>query len=143
MWAWIMDELQKAVKALPINSALVNIDEDDIVQNVVLQLFNAPDLAKDIYDNHKIGLLYTIVKREIYGNYGRESKMVFENKMELSRFQRIIAVCKKYNIAPKPENAYKIFALLEDGSNNFTIAGIVNLLTNAPIEDGALIPKGF
>lgn len=137
MWTWIMNELQKAVKALPLKKQIISVEKDDIIQNVALTLLNNPDLAKDIYENKKVGVLYAIAKREIYGN---EGKLYFENKMELSRFQRIMSVCKKYEIAPIPENAYKISALLENSHNNFTISGIVSILSRVPTEDGGSIP---
>lgn len=136
MWTWIMNELQKAVKALPLNKQVVSVEKDDIVQNVALTLLNNPDLAKNIYENKRVGVLYAIAKREIYDN---EGTFYFENKMELSRFQRIMAVCKKYDIVPIPENAYKISALLENRHNNFTISGIVSLLSRVPTEGGDLI----
>lgn len=137
MWTWIMDELQKIVKALPLHKEYASIEKDDVVQNVVRMLLDNPNLAKDIYDNKKVGVLYVIARREIYDN---EAEFYFENKMELSRFQRIRNVCEEYGIEPIPENAYKIFALLEDKNNNFTISGIASLLSRIPVERGALVP---
>lgn len=131
MWHWIMDELQKAVNGLRFNKQYIDVERDDIVQNVAITLLNNPELAKDIYDNKKVGTLYVIVKREIYNN---EAKFYFENKMELSRFQRIIAVCEKHGIKPIPENAYKISAILETGNNNFTISGVESLLSRIPTD---------
>jgi hypothetical protein len=129
MWEWLLNELQKAVKALKVNSSITSVDEDDIVSIVAIYLFQNKTLATKIYNDKNIGLLYKLVRHEIYE---QKSKMFFENKMELSWYQRIIAVCEKYDIEPVPANAYKISALLEDTttSKNFSIAGIVDLLSS-------------
>ena len=132
-----MEELQKAVKGLRFNKQYISVERDDIVQNVALILLNDLEMAKDIYENKKIGTLYVIVKREIYNN---EAKFYFDNKMELSRFQRILAVCEKYDIKPVPENAYKISAILETGNNNFTVSGVESLLSRIPPDFEKLVP---
>lgn len=126
MWAWILKELQKAVKALPYNKTIVGVEKEDIVSLVALYLCQNQKMAKDIFENKKISMLYRLVKREIYE---QESKCISSYKMELSRYQRIIAVCEKYDIQPVPENAYKISALLNDVAANFTISGIFTLLS--------------
>lgn len=137
VWMWIMDELRKAVKALPLSKRFVDVEKDDIMQNVALILLNDSKLAKDIYDNKKVGALYTIVRREIYNN---EATFFFENKMDFCRFQRIMAVCEKYGIQPILENAYKISALLETGNNNFTISGVASLLARVPSDLKLSVP---
>lgn len=130
MWAWILKELQKAVKALPFNKTVVGVEREDIVSLVALYLCQNQKLAKDIYEKNNIGLLYRLIKHEIYE---QESKACFNGTSALSRYQRIIAVCEKYNIEPVPENAYKISALLNNNFADFTILGIATLLS-----DGAL-----
>lgn len=134
MWEWILSELRKVVKALPLNDCIVGIEKDDIVSLVTVSLCQNPDMAKRIYENKEIGLLYTLAKKEIYNQRG---KMFFENKQEFSRFQRIMAVCEKYDIEPVPSNAYKISAILENGFANFTISGVITLLSqDCPIQYG-------
>lgn len=130
MWAWILKELQKSVRALSLNSAAIGVEKEDIVSLVIIKLCQNEALAKDIYDNKKKGYLYRLIKQEIYE---QSSKDFFDNRMQLSRYQRIIAVCEKYNIEPRPENAYKISALLDNSYADFTILGIMTLLS-----DGAL-----
>lgn len=126
MWSWILTELKKASRALPLSKNIVAVDRDDIVSNVMLYLLSRPEVAEDIYNRKQIGSLYQLAKFEIYN---QNSKMFFDNKMELSRYQRIMAVCQKYNIEPIPENAYKISALLENGNANFTISCVIALLS--------------
>lgn len=130
MWAWILKELQKAVKALPFNKALVGVEKEDIVSLVALYLCQNQKMAKDIYEKKNIGLLYRLIKHEIFE---QESKMCFNGTSAFSRYQRIIALCEKYDIEPIPENAYKISALLNNSFSDFTISGVVTLLS-----DGAL-----
>ena len=134
MWNWILNELQKAVKVLHLNKNITGVSEDDIVSNVVVYLNEHKDIATDIYENKKVGYLYTLVRSEIYN---QKAKMLFNNKMELSRYQRIIKVCEQYGIEPIPANAYKISALLEDNYNNFTISGVISILSaNSPANYG-------
>ena len=139
MWAWILKELQKAVKALPFNKAVVGVEKEDIVSLVALYLCQNQKMAEDIYENKKISMLYKLAKREIYE---QESRQVSSYKMELSRYQRVIAVCEQYGIQPVPENAYKISALLNDTAANFTISGVFALLSeDMPIHNGRFCMK--
>lgn len=134
MWAWILSELQKAVTALPMDSAITGIDKDDIVSIVILYLCEDQKLAVEIYKNQKIGLLYQLVKCELYE---QKSRMFFNNKMELTNYNRIMDVCQKYNIEAKKENAYKISALLEDTTANLNITGVISLLSmRIPLNNG-------
>lgn len=132
MWEWLLAELQKAVKALPLR--VEGVDKDDIVSNVALLLFENNELATDIYKHKKSVLLYKLLKREIYEV---KSKRFFDNKMNMSRYQRIIDVCDEYGIEPIPENAYKIVALIDNNSGNFTISGVITLLSeDIPLKHG-------
>lgn len=134
MWEWIMNELRKVVKALPLNDSIIGVEKDDIVSIVIMYLCQNTDVAKRIYENKEIGFLYTLAKKEIYNQKG---KMFFENKQEFSRFQRIMAVCERHGIEPEAKNAYKISALLENGFANFTISRVVTLLSqDCPIQHG-------
>lgn len=134
MWNWILTELKKATKALPLSKNIVAVDRDDIVSDVMLYLLLRPEVAEDIFNRKQIGSLYQLAKFEIYN---QNSKLLFENKMELSRYQRIMAICQKYDIEPIPANAYKISALLENGSANFTISGVYALLSaDTPVNKG-------
>ena len=134
MWEWIITELRKIVKILPLSNCVTGIEKDDIISIVLVYLFQNKSIAKKIYENKEIGLLYTIAKKEIYNQRG---KLFFDNKQDFSRFQRIMAACEKYGIEPKVENAYKIAVVLEDEFANFTISGVVSLLSqNCPIQYG-------
>lgn len=127
MWDWLMEELQKATKALHTKKELVDVDNDDIIQNILLMLLDNQELAQDIYAKRNVGVLYTIVRRELYAE--EAVALYFDNKMDLSRFQRIIEACEEYNIEPKSQNAYKVAALLGDDHNNFTITTVTRLLS--------------
>jgi hypothetical protein len=134
MWEWLLREVQKSVKALRVNKALTNADEDEIISAVCYYLCSNQDVAKEIYEGHKIGLLYKLAREEIYE---AKSKIYFDNKMDLSRYQRIKAVCEQYGIEPKPENAYKISVLMDNGSANITVPKIIALLSpNNPANRG-------
>lgn len=134
MWQWILENLTRAVKSIPLSNNIVAlVGKDDIVSNVCLYLCEHQDVAKEIYENKKVPYLYTLAKREVYE---QQSKMFFDNKVELSRYQRIIAVCEKYGIEPKVENAYKISAILDDQSN-FSITGVMAILSaDTPLHNG-------
>lgn len=121
MWQWILDALNKAVKPLKCNKSI----KDDLVSEAAMKLCENQELAKRIYDKKEIGLLYQMLKFELYE---MNSKCGFENKVAFSRYLRIMDVCSKYKIEPIPENAYKIAALLDDRANNFTISGVRSLL---------------
>ena len=136
MWAWILSELQRITKSLQVNRTITAVDEDDIVAEVLLYLCQNQELAQDIYKNKKIMLLYQLARAEIYN---QRAKQFFKNKMELSLWQKIKDVCDKYKIEMRPENAYKISALLEESSANFNISGIISLLSqDNPLNNGYL-----
>lgn len=135
MWQWILENLTRAVKSINLSKNIIAVDKEDIVSNVCLYLCEHQDIAKEIYEHKKIPYLYTLAKREVYE---QQSKMFFDNKVELSRYQRIIAVCEKYGIEPKVENAYKISAVLDDQSN-FSITGVMIILSaDTPLHNGYL-----
>ncbi len=134
MWAWILDELRKIVYSLKVNRTITSVDEDDIISEIVLYLCQNQNVAEDIYNNKKISFLYSLARKEIYNQQGQQ---FFNNKMEFSWWQRIKDVCEKYEIEMRPENAYKISAILEETSPNFNISGIINLLSaDNPLNNG-------
>ena len=128
MWEWLTKQTQRVLNTLGLNAHYIDVNAEDIVQNVLINLLADENLARDIYENKKYRLLYTIVKREVYASEASG----FSNKMELSRFQRIMSVCSKYNIDPIPENAYKISAILDNADDNnyeFSIASVASKLS--------------
>lgn len=132
MWEWIYNELFKQMKTFKgLNGR--QIDKDDVIGNVSLYLCQHKEEACKIYKEKKKSILYQMLKHEIYAISGMR---VFKDKMEYSRFQRIKKICQEYNIEIKKENAYKIFALL-DNSENFTINGIEHIIEMAePLKYG-------
>ena len=141
MWEWLMNELKKIVYSLRVNRTIVAVGEDDIVMEIMLYLWQDKDLAEEIYQNKKIGLLYHMAKKEIYEC---KSKQFFDNKMQFSWWQRVKEVCDKYNIEMRPENAYKVAAILEETSPNFNISGIASLLSmDNPLNNGFTTKEGY
>ncbi|MCM1231608.1 MAG: hypothetical protein NC489_15935 [Ruminococcus flavefaciens] len=122
MWNWIMNELYNACKTVGVSKSS-GAETDDVVQDVCIQLLEKKEYAKEIYDGRKTWLLAKLVKAQIYES---KSKLFFENKMELSRYQRIISVCDRYGIEPDPANAYKISAVMNE--RTYSIAMIASLL---------------
>lgn len=124
MWAWIIEQLYCACQITGIAKSS-GAETDDVVQDVCMQLIGNPKYAKEIYEGKKTWLLAKLVKAQIYDS---ESRMYFDNKMDFSRYQRIIAVCDKYGIEPIAENAYKISSIMNNSS--FGIPIVATLLSN-------------
>lgn len=122
MWEWIMNELYTVCKATGISKSS-GTETDDVVQDVCMQLLQRKEYAKEIYENKKTGLLLKLVKAQAYES---KSRLFFENKVELSRYQRIVSVCERYGIEPDSANAYKISALMNE--QQYSIAMIASLL---------------
>ncbi len=136
-----MDELQKIANSLKVNRTIISVGEDDIVSEVILYLLQNQDIAEDIYRNKKRGFLYHLDKKEIFNQRG---KMFFKNKMEFSWWQRVRDVCEAHNIDMRPENAYKISAILEETSPNFNISGVISLLSpDNPLNNGFTTKEGY
>lgn len=127
MWQWILSSLNNAAKPLKCNRSI----KDDLVSEVAMKLCENRELAKRIYDKKEVGLLYQMLKFELYE---MNSKCGFDNKVAFSRYLRIIEVCTKHKIEPIPENAYKIVAILDDATN-FTISGVYNLLKQGQAQE--------
>ncbi len=124
MWSWIIKELYNACQITGINKR-IGIQADDVVQDVCMQLLQNPKYAEEIYENEKAWLLVKLVKSQIYDS---ESKLYFDNKMDFSRYQKIIAVCDEYGIEPIAENAYKISSIMDNSS--FGIPIVATLLSS-------------
>ena len=137
MWEWILKEVEKIVKRTGVNNNL-KANEDDIVSDVCYGLICDTKTAEEIYRTKNTSLLATIVNHTIYD---KNSQLFFDNKMQFSRYQRIVEACKKYDIEPSVENAYKISALMQNekpsNSDNFTIINVVSLLScETPLKYG-------
>lgn len=130
MWEWLLQELKKASKEVTTNKHY-GIERDDVVSNVILNLYKKPELAIELYESKSDikPLLICMLKREVYA---MKSKYFNSSKGQLSRYNSIIKVCEKYNIDPLPENAYKISVLinLEKNTNTYSIARVINVLSN-------------
>ena len=126
MWQWILNSLNNAAKHLKCNRSM----KDDLVSEVTLKLCEKQELAKRIYENKEVGLLYQMLRFELYETNSKG----FDNKMAFSRYLRIVEVCTKYKIDPIPDNAYKIAAILDDATN-FPISGVYNLLKQGQAQE--------
>ena len=137
MWEWLLQELKKASKDITTNKHYM-IEKDDVVSNVILNLYKKPEVALELYESKSDikPLLICMLKREVYE---MKSKYFKSSKSQLARYNVIIKVCKKYNIDPLPENAYKISEIVnsELNSNIYSIARVINIISN----DSPLINK--
>lgn len=140
MWAWIIKELQKATRSLSLNSSVTGVDKEDIVSLVLMKLCQDEALAKDIYKNERRTYLYRLVKEEVYE---QDSKAMFDNKMQFSRYKRVLAVCRKHDIEAVPENAYKISAILDNQYAGFTIPVVTSLLSTGVLCSHSKDTKAF
>lgn len=129
MWEWIQQTLYKACKATKINNRMAGTaDKDDIVQNVMLYLFQNEEMAKKIYHEQNYGLLYTFVRREAYEQ--ESIHLSLPNKEQLHRLRTVLNCCERYNIVPTSENSYKISALLDSSDKHYTIKGVRCILSD-------------
>ncbi len=127
-WNWFIRELKIIFWKTKINQQYTdNVENiDDMIQETIMQLLQNPKLAQTIYEEKNLNLLTRIAKRQIFKS---TSRLHFSTKEAYSRYQKIIKVCKKYDIDPIPENAYKISALIED-NHHLTISLVESLLSN-------------
>lgn len=124
-WEWLLTECKK----ISLHLCERPEDADDVASDVFTCLVQDKKLAKEIYEEKKYPILYTLVKRTAYKAH---SKKYYADSKDYSRFKRIIQVCDRYNIPAIPENAYKISALIADSMGEYTIQRIVQVLENTP-----------
>lgn len=130
MWEWLMNELYNAVKIVGLNTAVVSAEEDDIVNEALMHLFQYQDTAEMIYKKHNKTYLIKIVKGVIKGLESREYN---KYRWDFVDWQKINDICCRYSILPYPYNAYKINALLEHENKKtscLSIGRIESLLKN-------------
>lgn len=131
MWEWLMANCRHAVSAIGFNKHIITCTtEDDVIQEVMMQLFEDERLANRIYSEKNIQLLYVITKRTISTLQGRERN---QSKAEYHRFRLVESVCDKYNIEPVKENAYKITALIaaeKENENDYPFNTVLAILEN-------------
>lgn len=77
-------------------------------------------LAERVYEKKEVSFLVSLLKRKLYEV---DAKRRFNNKMDYSRYQKIMSICEEYHIEPIPENAYKIAAVTKNQHKNFGITG--------------------
>ena len=123
MWKWLNDTARQLVGMAQIDPFVG--ERDDIVQETLMYLYENQGLAQKIYDTQSKPLLYSVMKRVVF----RESAKAYGMKRDaFMEYNRILEVCKQYDIELSAENAYKISGLLDDPV--FTIAHIKTLIAS-------------
>lgn len=115
MWEWISKQLYWACNCIGFNRNILGTEceEDDVVQDVCMYLYEHKDYAQKIYEkqDRAFPLLIRLVEARIF-EY--QSKLYFDNKQEFFKFRKIMSVCEENGIDPIPENAYKVSAIIDD-----------------------------
>ena len=117
-WVWLSQTIYNLLEYNQYDKALkeVHLSSDDIAQDTLCYLVEHKnkkgiDLAKQIYENKNIGLLFEIVRKKIDERNGSQ---FFDTSIDYSRYKRIHAVCLQYNIVEDPRNAYLISHIIND-----------------------------
>lgn len=121
MWEWIVTTLQKQAKPLQKMCCHMGTSADDIVSEACVELLEHKGLAERVYEKKEVSFLVSLLKRKLYEV---DAKRRFNNKMDYSRYQKIMSICEEYHIEPIPENAYKIAAVTKNQHKNFGIMTI-------------------
>lgn len=114
MWEWLMVKTNEIVRTKYNGTAIMSTAHDDVVQEVMLYLFENKKIADRIYKEKAVGLLYTICKKTIYK---LQSKVVFKDHTEKVRYNLIRSICSEYEIEAVPQNAYKVVAVIQNSKN--------------------------
>lgn len=119
MWEWFLTECKNAVckNRVPIN------DQDDLISDMLYELTNHPDLAKEIYETKNDGKLYGIAKNLYLKS---TAKQFYDTPRDFFRYCELVKVSKQYNVPLIVENAYIFSAIL--GKNPYTICYVASLL---------------
>jgi len=119
MWEWLMQKTTEIVNIKYRTEIILSTSRDDVVQEVMMYLFEDKELAEKIYKEKSVALLYKIVKTVLYK---LESKVFFKNHTEKSRYLLVFKVCTEKGIMPIPKNAYKVAAVLQNDKNISTVS---------------------
>ena len=111
MWEWLMTKATEIVKSKYKDNNIRSYQRDDVIQEIMVYLFNDKPLAERIYKEKSVGLLYRISKSVMF-ELKSKSEGRFSNKKMYSKYMCIQKICEKYNISPIPDNAYKIAAAI-------------------------------
>lgn len=109
MWEWLMTKTTEIVKSKYKDNNIRSYQRDDVIQEIMMYLFNDKPLAEKIYKEKSVGLLYRISKSVMFG---LKSEGRFSNKKMYSKYMCVQRMCEKYNISPIPDNAYKVAAVI-------------------------------
>lgn len=112
MWEWLAQKTTECVNKRYTIETIRSTSRDDVVQEVMMYLFENKAYAKRIYDgreNGSVGMLYRTVINTLYRLKASESGLDFRRNSLLTIIQQ---KCGEYGIEPEPENAYKIVAIL-------------------------------
>lgn len=126
MWEWLNQKVSNIVFKLYREGYISGVSSDDVKQEILVELFQSEELARAIYKSENIRLLYQICKTKIYE---LNSKQFFGSKEEYQKYTLILKTCKDYGIEPKPENAYKISAILQNMKIRQRYFGITYICT--------------
>lgn len=123
MWQWLLDECSTIIRTY----FNVKEDADDIIQDIMIELINKEDYARQIYESRfqkGRSQLITVCR---YKAFSYRAHQLTDSKDDYSCYCRIVGVCNKYNIPVNPEYAYKIAPLIPD--RDYTIAKVEKVLT--------------
>ena len=109
MWEWLAQKVTEAVNKRYTIETIRSTSRDDVVQEVMMYLFENKVYAQKIYEQKSIGMLYRTVINTLYRLKASESGMDFRRNSLLTIIQQ---KCEEYGVEPEPENAYKIAAIL-------------------------------
>lgn len=125
MWEWLYQECNKLMKQYNMPKEV----KDDIIQELLVNLFDNPDIAENIYIKRQaegISILKGQIKCAILLH---NAPTYFDNFRDYASYRRVLSVCQKYHINPTADNAYKIAPLMERTDRCNTITAIERLLS--------------
>lgn len=103
-------------------------DKDDIIQELIVNLFDSPDIAEVIYNKRQAEGVSMLKARIRYAIMLHNAPEYFDNHRDYAAYLSVVSVCQQYNISPIAENAYKIAPLMDGNDRCNTIDTIERLL---------------
>ena len=109
MWEWLAQKVSELVRMRYTSETIRSTSRDDVVQEVMMYLFEHKDYAEKIYKQKSVGMVYRTVINIIYQLKAKDMNL---DTSDSSRLSIIYQKCEEYNIEPIPQNAYKIAAII-------------------------------
>ena len=109
MWEWLAQKATELVRLRYKSETVRGMTRDDVVQEVMIYLFEHKDYAEKIYEQKCVGMIYRTVINIIYQLKAKEMNL---ETSDSSRLSIIYQKCEEYGIEPVPQNAYKIAAII-------------------------------